>query len=80
MGFDLLGLANVAANLQASKTKDKEPQTYKALVKRDIFDPLNLSSNFFDNPTPEQSRRIVVPAEDSYVAVSLTPSLFPETP
>ena len=69
IGFDLLGLANVAANRQASEFKATEPKSHKELLKRDIFNPLGLHSSFFDNPTPEQHARLVVPKTNSEWAV-----------
>ncbi|TFK40872.1 beta-lactamase/transpeptidase-like protein [Crucibulum laeve] len=62
-GFDLLGLANVAANLNASESRDKEPQSHKELVKRDIFDPLGLNSSFYRMPADSSLRgRIAIPS------------------
>ncbi|KAF9567042.1 beta-lactamase/transpeptidase-like protein [Agrocybe pediades] len=55
-GFELLGLANVAANLAGAKDASKEPQTHKELLKRDIFDPLKLKSSFFRLPASEELR------------------------
>ncbi|KAF4623002.1 hypothetical protein D9613_002177 [Agrocybe pediades] len=65
-GFELLGLANVAANLAAAKDASKEPQTHKELLKRDIFDPLKLKSSFFRLPASEELRaHIAVPQQDA---------------
>ncbi|KAF8895826.1 beta-lactamase/transpeptidase-like protein [Gymnopilus junonius] len=65
-GFDLLGLSNVAANLLASSDPSKEPQTHKELLKRDIFDPLQLNSSFFRVPEEEELKsNIAVPSKDS---------------
>ena len=69
VGFGLLGLVNIIANVQASKNKEQEPQTHADLLKRDIFDPLGLDSTFFSNPSPDQRGRIAVPNKDTGLAV-----------
>lgn len=62
-GFDLLGLANVAANLKAKGELAKgEPKTYKELIKRDIFDAFGLNSSFFRLPQDQDLKdRIAIP-------------------
>nr|AAZ14923.1 beta-lactamase class C binding protein-like protein [Coprinellus disseminatus] len=62
-GFDLLGLANVAANLKAKGILAKdEPKTYRDLVKRDIFDSFGLNSSFFRLPGDQDLKdHIAVP-------------------
>jgi len=69
IAFTLLGTVNVVANNQSCNSTAQEPKTHKELLKRDVFDPLGLKSSFFDNPTPEQYDRIVVPANNSEWAV-----------
>ena len=69
VGFGLLGLTNILANVQASNNKDKEPKTHADLLKRDIFDPLGLDSTFFSDPNAEQRSRIAVPNKDTGLAV-----------
>ncbi|EMD41338.1 hypothetical protein CERSUDRAFT_101835 [Gelatoporia subvermispora B] len=61
----LLGVALVAANRMASKNPSQEPDTYAALLKRDIFDPLGLNGSHF--LTTDQNKNLIV-----------VPSLGPE--
>ncbi|OCH90269.1 beta-lactamase/transpeptidase-like protein [Obba rivulosa] len=61
----LLGLALVVANRLASEDPSHEPDSYAALLKRDIFDPMGLNGSHF--LTTEQNRHLVV-----------VPSLGPE--
>ena len=70
-GFDLLGLANVAANLKAKGNLVKdEPKTYKELVKRDIFDAFGLNSSFFRLPQDQGLKdHIAIPRISSSWAV-----------
>ncbi|KAF8640639.1 hypothetical protein AX17_000296 [Amanita inopinata Kibby_2008] len=71
-GFDLLGLANIAANLKASNDSTTEPKTHRGLVKRDIFDPLELNSSFYRIPTdPLLVSRISVPSQNSQFAADV---------
>jgi CubicO group peptidase (beta-lactamase class C family) len=62
-GFDLLGLANVAANLKVKGEFAKgEPKTYKELVKRDIFNAFGLTSSFFRLPQDQDLKdHIAIP-------------------
>ena len=65
-GFDLLGLANVEANKLASSDPDSEPQSHKELLKRDIFEPLGMTSSFFRLPEDALLREhMAVPANTS---------------
>ena len=65
-GFALLGLANVEANKLASSDPDSEPQSHKELLKRDIFEPLGMTSSFFRLPVNASLRdRIAIPANTS---------------
>ncbi len=62
-GFDLLGLANVAANRKASDNPDTEPESHRELVQRDIFDPIGLDRSFYRVPSdPLLSSHIAVPS------------------
>ncbi|KAF9535645.1 beta-lactamase/transpeptidase-like protein [Crepidotus variabilis] len=68
-GIDMLGLSNVAANKLASSHPDKEPQTHKDLLKRDIFDPLGLTGSFYRVPDDQIIRdRIAIPKNASHWA------------
>jgi CubicO group peptidase (beta-lactamase class C family) len=61
-GMSLLGLSNIAANKINSSDPSNEPQTHNELVKRDIFDPLQLNSSFYRVPSDEALRaHIAVP-------------------
>ncbi|KAJ2935272.1 hypothetical protein H1R20_g1822, partial [Candolleomyces eurysporus] len=67
-GFDMLGLANVGANLKAGKHRrlGSQPKTHKELVKRDIFDAFGLNSSFYRVPEDEELRaHIAIPAQNS---------------
>ncbi|KAF6766639.1 beta-lactamase class C binding protein-like protein [Ephemerocybe angulata] len=69
VGFDLLGLANVAANLQSAKESGadlaEEPKTHRDLVKRDILDVFGLNSSFYRLPEDKYLKdHIAVPAKD----------------
>ncbi|PSR83958.1 hypothetical protein PHLCEN_2v5562 [Hermanssonia centrifuga] len=57
-GTGLLGLALVAANRMASEHPEREPHTYAALLKRDIFDPMRLNGSHF--LTTDENKDIVV--------------------
>ncbi|KDR85444.1 hypothetical protein GALMADRAFT_234319 [Galerina marginata CBS 339.88] len=65
-GISLLGLSNLAANRLASANASAEPQTHKELLKRDIFDPLELNSSFYRIPASDKLRaHIAVPKTDA---------------
>ncbi|KAF8807818.1 beta-lactamase/transpeptidase-like protein [Phlegmacium glaucopus] len=65
-GIDLLGLSNVAANKMANPNNAADqPETHKELVKRDIFDPLNLNSSFYRVVDSRLREHIAVPSKDS---------------
>ncbi|KIY51270.1 beta-lactamase/transpeptidase-like protein [Fistulina hepatica ATCC 64428] len=64
-GMDVLGLANVAANKLASDGVDQS-ESHKDLVKRDIFDPLGMTSSFYRVPEDQAIRDLIaIPAVDS---------------
>ncbi|CAA7265929.1 unnamed protein product [Cyclocybe aegerita] len=65
IGFDLLGLANVAANQKASIDPKAEPQTHEELLKRDIFDHMGLTSSFYRVPESPLRDHIAVPSSNS---------------
>ena len=48
----------------------EEPETHRELIKRDIFDPLNMNSSFYRVPNSPLREHIVVPSKNSEWAVS----------
>lgn len=71
-GFDMLGLALVAANAKAKgDLVEEEPKTYKELVKRDILEPFGLNSSFYRVPEDEKLKdHIAVSSKYPHWAVS----------
>lgn len=70
-GMALLGLSNIAANKLANPNHSAdEPQVHKELVKRDIFDPLNMNSSFYRVPDSPLREHIAVASQNSEWAVS----------
>ncbi|KAJ2935271.1 hypothetical protein H1R20_g1823, partial [Candolleomyces eurysporus] len=68
LGFDMLGLANVGANLKAGKHRrlGSQPKTHKELIKRDIFDVFGLNNSFYRVPEDEELKaHIAIPAQNS---------------
>ncbi|KAF9480070.1 beta-lactamase/transpeptidase-like protein [Pholiota conissans] len=78
-GMSLLGLANVAANQMGNASALNEPQSHKELLKRDIFDPLQMKSSFFNIPNDEELRsHIAVPSVNTeYVDIPFGDVLDP---
>jgi CubicO group peptidase (beta-lactamase class C family) len=57
-GFNVLGMANLAAAQQAYPNKSRYA-TFEELIKADIFDPIGLDSSFYEIPPGFENRMAV---------------------
>ncbi|KAJ7631169.1 beta-lactamase/transpeptidase-like protein [Roridomyces roridus] len=60
-GFDVLGLCNVAANALATGKESN----FRELMQRDIFEPLRMSSSFYEMPDESLAAKMAIPASYS---------------